>query len=131
MRSFMSFLPGGQSTTDKLVLQFLYIFIVSFPVWAGIKTNFSPNRKWNYKNYTSCRISLSVDSWPSKRKDMQLINKYWVLCPSSPEVSYQLTIVSYPVWAGIKSSIWCHVHTCIYCCLCMLHLITNKAKTTI
>ena len=37
IRSFMSFLYGGQSPTDKLVLKFAYIFIVSFPVWAGIK----------------------------------------------------------------------------------------------
>ena len=37
LRSCMSFLSGGQLSTDKLVLQFVYIFIVSFPVWAGIK----------------------------------------------------------------------------------------------
>ena len=47
IRSFMSFLPGGQSSTNKLVLQFVYIFIVPFPVWAGIKINSSPKRKWN------------------------------------------------------------------------------------
>ena len=33
----MSFLSGGQLSTDKLVLQFVHIFIVLFPVWAGIK----------------------------------------------------------------------------------------------
>ena len=57
----MSFLSGGQLSTDKLVLQFVYIFIIPFPVWAGvklilaqtgyvIKINSSPNRKCNYEN---------------------------------------------------------------------------------
>ena len=32
----MSFLSGGQLSTDKLVLQFVHIFIIQFPVWAGI-----------------------------------------------------------------------------------------------
>ena len=31
-----SFLVGGQLSTDKLILQLLYVFIVPFPVWAGI-----------------------------------------------------------------------------------------------
>ena len=55
--SCMSFLSGGQLSTDKLVLQFVYIY----KVWAGIKMipaqtgngieiNSSPNRKWNYDN---------------------------------------------------------------------------------
>ena len=30
------------------------------------------------KMYTSCRINLSVDNWPPKRKDMQLLIKYWI-----------------------------------------------------
>ena len=38
----MSFLSGGQLSTDKLVVQFVYIFTVSF--WAGIKINSNPNR---------------------------------------------------------------------------------------
>ena len=72
----------------------MYILIVPFPVWAGIRINSSltgngikiipaktgnrneinssPNRKWNYEKYTSCKINLSVDSGPPKRKDMQL-----------------------------------------------------------
>ena len=33
----MFFLSGGQLSTDKLVLQFVHIFIVLFPVSAGIK----------------------------------------------------------------------------------------------
>ena len=32
----MSFLFGGQISTDKLILQLVYVFIVPFPVWAGI-----------------------------------------------------------------------------------------------
>ena len=32
---------------DKLVLQFVHNIIVSFPVWAGIKINSSPNRVLN------------------------------------------------------------------------------------
>ena len=32
----MSFLYGGQLSTDKLILHFVLIFIVPFPVWAGI-----------------------------------------------------------------------------------------------
>ena len=74
IRSFMSFLYGGQLSTNKLVLQFVQIFIVSFPVWAGIKINSSPGNG-TMKTYTSCKISLSVDIWPPKRKDMQLLNE--------------------------------------------------------
>ena len=33
----MSFLSGGQLSTDKLVLQFVCIFIIPLPVRAGIK----------------------------------------------------------------------------------------------
>ena len=40
----MFFLPGGQSPTDKLVLQFVYIFIVLFTVWAGIKNLSQPKQ---------------------------------------------------------------------------------------
>ena len=40
-------------------------------------------------------------------------------------------IVPYPGWAGIKGSISCHIDTSISCCVCMLHLITNKTKTII
>ena len=68
----MSFLSGGQLSTDKLVLQFVYIFRVSFPVWAGIKIKSSSTRKWKklipaqtgngtMKMYTTCKIDLSVD----------------------------------------------------------------------
>ena len=45
--SCMSFLFGGQLSSDKLFLHFVFIFIVLFPVWARIKINSSPNRKWN------------------------------------------------------------------------------------
>ena len=58
----MSFLSEGQLSTDKLVLHFVYIFTVSFPVSAGIEINFSPNRKWNYDNVHNPRIVLPVDS---------------------------------------------------------------------
>ena len=34
IRSFMSFLYGGQSPTDKLILKLAYIFILSLLVWA-------------------------------------------------------------------------------------------------
>ena len=37
IRTCMSLLSGGQLSTEKLVLQFFYMFTVSFPVWAGIK----------------------------------------------------------------------------------------------
>ena len=47
IRSCMSFLSGGQLSTDKLVLQFVHNIIVSFPVWAGIKINSSPNMVLN------------------------------------------------------------------------------------
>ena len=54
IRSCMSFPPRGQLSTDKIVLQSMYIFTV----WAGIKLipdktengdeiNISPNRRWN------------------------------------------------------------------------------------
>ena len=55
----MSFLTGGQPPTDKLVLEFVNIFIVSIPVWAGIKINSSQtgngirinsSQNWN-RNY--------------------------------------------------------------------------------
>ena len=107
-------LPGGQSPTDKLVLQFVYIFIVSFPVWAGIKIYSSQNRKWNYENYTSCRISLSVDSWLPKRKDIQLLIQYLIRScmsflfggqVSTDKLILQLVyifIVPFPVWAGFN-----------------------------
>jgi len=47
----MSFLYEGQISTNKLVLQFVYIFIVSYPVWAGIKINSSPKRKWDKNQF--------------------------------------------------------------------------------
>ena len=61
IRSFMSCLFGGQLPTDKLRLQFVYIFIVnflfwlelfptSFYAWAGSDLNSSPKRIWNYEN---------------------------------------------------------------------------------
>ena len=97
IRSCTSFLCGGQLSTDELDLKFVYIFIISFPVWTGIKINSSPNRKlnWNWlhpkqeielksipartgngtmKMYTNCRINFSVDSWPLNRKDIQLLS---------------------------------------------------------
>ena len=66
----MSFLFGGQLSTDKLISQFVYIFIVPFPVWVEI--NLIPAQTgngiidmWKYNG----RI-LSVDHWPPKKKDM-------------------------------------------------------------
>ena len=51
IRSCMSFLSGGQQSTDKAARKLGHMLshklYISFPVWAGIKTNFSPNRKWN------------------------------------------------------------------------------------
>jgi len=57
----MSFLSGSQLSTYTPVLKFVYTFIFSYPGWAGIKvntsqtkngikTNFSRNREWKYKN---------------------------------------------------------------------------------
>ena len=37
IRSFMSFLYGGRISTDKLIFQLAYLFIIPFPVWAGFK----------------------------------------------------------------------------------------------
>ena len=56
----MSFLSGGQLSTDKQVLHFFYIFTGSFPVWAAILAqtgneilvNSSPNRNDEIK-YTN------------------------------------------------------------------------------
>ena len=44
---FMPFLSERYLSTDKLFLQFVHNIIVSFPVWAGIKINLSPNRVLN------------------------------------------------------------------------------------
>ena len=44
---FMPFLSEGYLSTDKLVLQFVHNIIVSFPVWAEIQINSSPNRVLN------------------------------------------------------------------------------------
>ena len=67
----MSFLSEGQLSTDKLVLQFVYIFTVSFSVLAGIKKaipaktgigiriNSSPNRNDKNKIYNpQCWIEI-------------------------------------------------------------------------
>ena len=107
-RSCMSFSSGGQLSTDKLVWQFVYNFLVAFPVLAGIKIKSSPTRKWKKKNlaqtengtikmYTNCKIDLSVYCWPPKRKDVQLL--------ISPQLVWWFVynfLVSFPVWAGIK-----------------------------
>ena len=69
----MSFPSGGQLPTDNPVLQFVYNFLVPFPVWTGIKINSSPNRKWKkiitaqtgngtMKMYANFEINWSVDS---------------------------------------------------------------------
>ena len=85
-RSCMFFPFRGQLLTDNLFLQLVYIFIVPFPVWAGI--NFFhflfgleliliPAQTVNEtkKLYTNCQTSLSVDRWPPEGKDMQLLIK--------------------------------------------------------
>ena len=50
----MSYTYKGQLSTDKddrkLENILGHIVIIPFPVWAGIKINSSPNRKWNYEN---------------------------------------------------------------------------------
>ena len=67
----MSFLFGGQLSTDKLILQLVYIFIVPFPVWAGIKINSSKQemelelipaetRYGTIKMYRNCKLIVSV-----------------------------------------------------------------------
>ena len=87
--SCMSFLFGGQPSTDKLILQFVYIFIFPFPIWvgfnllpmpiwAGINFNSSQNRKWNYQH-----VSWYVSYLP-------IIFISWQLT----FVSWQLTFVS-------------------------------------
>ena len=43
----MSFLFGGQLLTDNLILQLVYIFIVPFPVWAGINFDSISGLGWN------------------------------------------------------------------------------------
>ena len=58
----MSFLYGGQSSTDKLILQLVYIFIVPFPVWAGLKSIPAQTGYGTMKMYTNCKIDLPVDS---------------------------------------------------------------------
>ena len=40
-------------------------------------------------------------------------------------------IVSFPVWAGIKSSKLSYIDNSISCCVSMQHFITNKTQTTI
>ena len=39
--SFMSFLFGGPGSTDKILSVLVYIFIVLYPVWAGINHSVS------------------------------------------------------------------------------------------
>ena len=82
----MSFLFGGQLSTDQLVLQFVHIFKVSFPVWAGIKINSRTKeemklelipakiRHRTMKMYTNCKTNPSVDKRPQKRKVMHTIS---------------------------------------------------------
>ena len=48
IRSCTSFLFGSQLSTDKLVSQFVYIFIVAFPVWAGIDFSSISCFGWNW-----------------------------------------------------------------------------------
>ena len=47
IKSRMSLLFGGQLSTDKKGLGFVYIFIVPFPVWAGINSNSISCLGWN------------------------------------------------------------------------------------
>ena len=42
-----SYFYEGQLPTDKDDKKLRHILIIPFPVWAGIKINSSPNRKWN------------------------------------------------------------------------------------
>ena len=80
----MSFLFGGQLSTEKIILQFLYIFIVLFTVWAGINFDSSPicvhfkasfpvwagikiripaqTGNGTIKVYTNCKINIPVDN---------------------------------------------------------------------
>ena len=62
----MSFPSGGQLSTDKLVLNAMYIFIVPFPVWAGIVS--SPHRNGIINMWPKLGVnflsSLSVDNLP-------------------------------------------------------------------
>ena len=45
--SGMSSLFGGQWSTNKILSVLVYIFIVLFPVWAGINNSVSCLEKWN------------------------------------------------------------------------------------
>ena len=47
---YTSYTYEGQLSTDKDDKKLQHILIIPFPVWAGIKINSSPNRKWNYEN---------------------------------------------------------------------------------
>ena len=101
----MSFLYEGQISTNKLVLQFVYIFIVSYPVWAGIKINSSPKRKWNKNQFQpkqemelgKCTqiveliCQLTADLQRGRTCNSYLITLLGVVCPSSLKVGYQLT----------------------------------------
>ena len=41
----MSILLGGQLSGDKVILQYVYISVVAFPVLAGIDFKSGPNNK--------------------------------------------------------------------------------------
>ena len=67
IRSCVSLLSQGQLSTDKLVLQFVHIFIVSFPGWVGINFNpfeLIPAKTGNgaTKMYTNCVMFVKRDS---------------------------------------------------------------------
>ena len=87
-----SFTYKGQLSTDQDDRKLGLMLIIPFPVWTGIriipartgngtKFNSSRNRKQNYEKIWNCKINLSVNSWPLKRKDMQLLidEEFYVL----------------------------------------------------
>ena len=56
--SCMSFLFGGQWSTDQILSILVYIFIVLFPVWAGVDNSVSCFEK--YKWFTILFIELII-----------------------------------------------------------------------
>ena len=73
IRSCLSFLSGGQSSTDKLVLQLVYIFIVSHAVRAGYKINSSPTSNWNWNWF---QPKQGMELW----KCTQIVKSNFISC---------------------------------------------------
>ena len=103
----MPFLSGGQLSTENLVLQFVYIFIISFPVRAGIKINSSPNRKCNYKCTQIVRLicQFMADLQRGRTYNSKLIRSCMSFLPRGQLSTDKIVLQSmyiFTVSAGIK-----------------------------